>query len=131
MTEKEFLALAPREQDALVAEKVMGWTLELRKYVWEDPSEFYRSDHADFHDGRCIPITEASGYLRPYTTDISAAWEVVEKMGGYGRSLFEWSEGWIFELVTSDGESVVGQAYTAPLAICIAALKAVGFISGH
>ena len=63
MTEAEFLAMDARERDALVAAKVMGLKLRL-------PEGFV-----------CItcgwnPCT----CYGEYTTDISDAWEVVEKL---------------------------------------------------
>lgn len=64
MTREEILALKPgRELDALVAEKVMGWD-DSGDGEWRN--EFDR------------PI-ESIRLWRP-STDISAAWEVVEKM---------------------------------------------------
>jgi len=98
-----------RELDALVAEKIFGITKK----------------HWDFE------FT-----LRHYSTDISAAWEVVEKMCdgdknkfmiyrfGFGpkkpkiRWRVSWGQGWENLLSYCDAES-------APLAICRAALLAV------
>ena len=71
-------------------------------------------DHSEWHYG---PAQE-------YSTDIAAAWEVVGRMGDVLRRLLrnKGSEKWecIFDYVH------VGTAPTAPLAICRAALKAVG-----
>jgi len=66
--------------------------------------------------------------VKPYSTDIAAAWEVVEKM----RSISEFSFVWhrrpmaIFDKVNEEDKDLgdwVG-AETAPLAICRAALLA-------
>jgi len=62
-----------------------------------------------------------------YSTDISAAWEVVEKLRGVWdiRSM---SKTWVAILSVQVGTSdkrVGEEAETAPLAICLAALKAV------
>lgn len=68
------------------------------------------------------------GELRPYSTDISAAWEVVEK--------YKWAEPelrysdeqhcWVFSLHKASGyPNECGD--TAPHAICLAALRAVGY----
>jgi hypothetical protein len=99
-----------RELDALVAEKVMGCL----------------SGVSVLDDGRhCLWINRHWVDLLPYSTDIAAAWEVVEKLT---RS------GWYFELrapnylasffrgIDSHCESI--EAPTAPHAICLAALKA-------
>jgi hypothetical protein len=113
---------AGRELDAMVAEKVMGletgasgdnaWILGDALYVIDD-------GHA--------------AVLPHYSTDIAAAWLVVEKMR---------ADGWHFEL--SDRDAVDEQPFwvefatkeyerggqswqaAAPHAICLAALKAVG-----
>lgn len=63
-----------------------------------------------------------------YSTDISAAWQVVEKF--YSMTFDRWSNGKEFRcyLVTArDGKNCDGMAVadTAPLAICRAALLAV------
>ena len=98
---------AGRELDALVAEKVMG-----AKVVFVENVPYY-------------------------STDIAAAWEVVNHLLCHG-----WDEKYFFRLhydnvdlwdasfykeSSSDGggPDVWGTADTAPLAICLAALKAV------
>ncbi|GMA50155.1 hypothetical protein GCM10025857_15120 [Alicyclobacillus contaminans] len=95
--------MSPRERDALVAEKVMGYT-ECGK---EEPIE--------------------------YTTHISAAWDVVDRMQqlGWNMDLMnayivpEIGRQWGCDL--RDGRNlVVGLGPTAPEAICLAALRAVG-----
>lgn len=59
---------AGRELDALVAEKVMGWTTfeEYGQTFWRAPNDGTR-------------------YLEPreFSTDIAAAWEVVKKLGEF------------------------------------------------
>lgn len=99
-----------RELDALVAKKVMG------------------IKNADYdHDGTDVP--------KPYSSDIAAAWQVVEKLH---------TQNWSVHLDCSEylGEDCGGcdirveckvgargrfyaDASTAPHAICLAALKAV------
>lgn len=94
---------AGRELDALVAEKVMGWT-------------------------GCRDS--------PYSTDIVVAWRIIEKFGfmihptGHGR---EGKPAGYWVGYPRDGHSglvgdmdndTVAFAETAPLAICLAALKA-------
>jgi len=115
MTRDEIMAMeAGREMDALVAEKVMGW--ELRTF---------KSNGVDFWH---IPGTVRCELDAPkFSTDIGAAWEVVEKMIGemWNLSLEYQSAVYWCEFgktcVPGDGEI----ADTAPLAICRAALLAV------
>jgi len=113
-----------REMDALIAEKVMGLRLD-----WE---------FAEYQNGEpTVPTLrdkyDEIGMLPLYSTDISAAWTIVEKLcGEYGCDVVkvckrdpdlghgEWScnfgRGW-----EAFGE-------TAPLAICRAALFRVASI---
>jgi hypothetical protein len=114
------------ELDALVAERVMGWTIYSndRKYQqgWSEHSEGTPMD---------IPS---------YSTDIAAAWEVVERVNfldKYSRDFLLQREcidvdpyRWVwFAWFRKDGvdENVDTSARceTAPHAICLAALKAV------
>ena len=108
---------AGRELDALVAEKVMGWTI--RNGDWVDGEgyaqwEAFDSDYSD--SPRFAP-----------STDIAAAWAIFEKTLGHverrGHPIP--GEEW---LATIWYEGKAGQAFadTAPLAICLAALKVVG-----
>ena len=106
-----------REIDAQVAEKVLGWELT-------DPG-FYRAatPSARFPNGtgnRPIP---------PYSTDIAAAFDVVEAMRGRGWFL-ELENGqdglFIAEFLRWHGHcSPVSGESAAPAAICEAALAAV------
>lgn len=100
--------MTDRELDAMVAEKVMGWTLH-----GVAPS-----------GGRVLIAPSGAMGIPNYSTDISAAWQVVEKMR---------SKRIHFEM----GSTIPGDwtAYfnndratdkSAPRAICLAALKAVG-----
>lgn len=88
---------AGRELDALIAEKIMGQDYSLNSLegslVLKDPPH--------------------------YSTNIAAAWEVVEKLGP-DWDLISMEQGWI----ASVGSSERARAETAPLAICLAALKA-------
>lgn len=98
-----------RELDALIAEKVMGWK----------PPEFidgvslerrWKNDRGEFDS------------LPRYSTDIAAAWEVVEKIGliiGKNGPVWDAQDLW-------DLPVYFASADTAPHAICLAALKAVG-----
>jgi hypothetical protein len=116
---------AGRELDALVAEKVMGLPKPIHEVFW-----FIRYPHVD-------------GPLPAYSTDIAAAWEVVEKMKADHFDLCLEVE----QSRTSARFELVGPAYdgglgpavpivkstgqvngdNAPHVICRAALKAVGY----
>ena len=128
---------AGRELDALVAEKLFGWT-----HVGTSAAYGYPPDST-------IPTEErepAVGWppraytkqVPKYSTDIAAAWQVVEKLSekyrvcvhrrangdvGEGDNLYEiviWLDFW-----NCDPEKplAVIRAMTAPLGICRAALK--------
>ena len=102
-----------RKIDALVAEHVMG--LELRDGL-VDMSEELNSKGC-WREPKC------------YSTDIASAWEVIEKLKD-SLDLVEifWDiDCWCCNL-WKDGEEIIrSHAHeTAPLAICLAALKAKG-----
>src|SRR4030042_5169505 len=98
MNEQEVLSLkAGRELDALVAEKVMGWVwMRLEPgHVWGDGSilkedecraSLYRHDNLLAVWGTLIPDDgkyphgQPSASIPYYSTDIAAAWQVVEKL---------------------------------------------------
>jgi hypothetical protein len=108
-----------RELDALVAEKVMG----------------YRRHHDDCNTYWVDSDGEEPTHSHDYSTDIAAAWEVVEKLaekriqisaaplwGSEGRMI--WEATW--KKVNDTWNPV--HANSAPHAICLAALKAVGHV---
>lgn len=112
-----------RELDALIAEKVMG-------YKVENTAEGY------FLKGQLGNYSWHNTVLR-YSTDISAAWEVVEHFNELGWDISVVGSG---ELKSSDswhvefepryvgGETngvIIEGGFSAPLAICLAALKAI------
>ena len=134
MSESEFLALEPRERDALVAEKVMGWT----NIRWDAGTTWMR-DCLDAWIGEPPegePYNNWPESLYEFTTDISAAWQVVEAVDPLmGNSPWDFvlartDGGWICNFHAEWFEQVADgyEAPTAPLAICIAALKAKGVI---
>jgi hypothetical protein len=92
-----------RELDVLVAKQVMGI----------DP---------DYDEG--IYYFEGYADPKPYSTDITAAWEVVEK---FNRRYLELIKDGRYKccLDSRNLESLCAFADTAPHAICLAALKAV------
>ena len=128
---------AGRELDAIIAEKVMGWHLvpvkelcavlmppEITGVIWDD----------DLIMKYQVP---------PYSTDIAAAWQVVEKIADtqthfhaqfvLQRELFGWGCGfrklnWSGAVNESVSPFIIHEhCQTAPHAICLAALKAVGY----
>lgn len=112
---------AGRELDALVAEKVMGWASV-------HPGDEYdpRTPGSLVYVG-ITPDQRQLAILPPYTTDIGAAWQVIETLAARGVSL-----DMQYRVFTAEWELNVGGALgygeTAPLAICRAALEAVGAI---
>lgn len=146
---------AGREMDALVAEKVMG--LKRHSIIKAQIGGFCKpgcdgSSEDDEYSGcscnekgdgwKCKwcdslwhskPTREASmdnfcRFFRSYSTDIAAAWEVVEKIGGMlnlTSNPYNGSGEWRASF-NSPNPNPPGYALTAQLAICRAALKAVG-----
>ena len=115
---------AGRELDALIAEKVFGSP---------KPTVAFDNVHICSPDGVWAWIaTKADGSdfdwrpLLPYSRDIAAAWEVVEKMRNYCFTIGNLPSGY-WNASFHGTVDVVGSdtAETAPLAICRAALKAV------
>jgi len=120
---------AGRDLDALVAEKVMGWT-EVRLL-------------STTYDNSVWPVTVTGWVGIPpgetkeddvdeFSTDIAAAWLVVERLGAKAR---RWCIGrddegaaWVVRTcwMSPPDREDHGRGETAPLAICRAALRAVG-----
>lgn len=100
---------AGREMDTLIVEKVMGLKVD---YEFDEPHVPSLRDKYD-----------EWGYLPNYSTDILAAWEVVEELKGL-KPILNYdpqSQKWYMRL---NGGSYCS-ADTAPLAICRVALLAV------
>ena len=118
---------AGREMDALIAEKVMGWAVFYGEYKGY---ELLDDEVAQGYP----PEEEADGVpfeIPYYSTDIAAAWEVVERIT---------EKRWKFKLRRLPGKDYMAYfqnllrfpiecesapSGTAPLAICRAALKVV------
>jgi len=119
---------AGREMDALIAEKVMGLRVHIKPERQKVDLGFYRRKI----EYRTINWVYAGGYLlRSYSTDISAAWDVVEKLKTiYHMSI--WTDyyedrnnyGCRFQLRGGGQSSYPVISDAAPLAICRAALLA-------
>lgn len=125
-----------RELDSLVAEKVMGWK----------PGTSVGADGDGYWDaGFYKPNGTFTTHIPPYSTDIAAAWEVVEKLtnirpdSGFNPEFeLKCEEGHVDAMIwhasledrytTTDWPDrfTIAFADTAPHAICLAALRAVG-----
>lgn len=130
---------AGRELDALVAEKVMGrrWFTFIRDSYLLDPgaaasicfrgSSWTEGKHAQW-DSECGILTDLKFQRVPdYSTDIAAAWEVVLKMCADGTppTLNAVFGGWHCSF-RGHYATIKNDPRSAPLAICSAALMAVG-----
>lgn len=112
-----------RELDALVAEKVMGWRLLNLRTEGYSPGQDSR-----VHNSKPIP---------PYSTSISAAWEIVKHLMEKGFEIALWgpvdrgfkkNPNWVSEVTNMVTRAWwQSEADTATHAICLAALKAVGY----
>lgn len=114
---------AGRELDALVAEKVMGFS----PVEWSGQPGDMALVYGDQETGGIVPR---------YSTNVGAAWQVVEKMSALSwRATVCWApaDAWNAEeraVVTYSGgetnqDDIEAIAPTVPLAICLAALKVV------
>lgn len=123
---------AGRELDALVAEKVMRFDHKHKingcEDCWYDVCEYCGLEfHCEDTSGYC------EGYPH-YSTDIAAAWQILARLRELGFkyiSVVSLSNGWQCwgdkaMTLNSVPPDVSVNADTAPLAICLAALKAVG-----
>lgn len=131
---------AGREMDALVAEKVFGYTTKT-KSAWQDPecggwnpvNSIDADDDEDTREEKQPCFLDTQRYwnvVQFFSTDIAAAWEVIRKLNETGRDvavIVSSTEGCsckVFEDKTPL-QSTRSDADTAPLSICRAALKAV------
>lgn len=109
-----------REIDELIAEKVMGWKLETIA------TSTYGSK-ADVWKNETGKIMVYDREWKP-TSDISSAWRVVEKIQEKGYfEMTGWPGDYHVNFADKDGHGFSGQASTAPLAICLAAITALKF----
>lgn len=119
--------MTPGERNALVAEKIFGWTdLEWRdtetgvdenKYRWFRRSGYYGKG----------PDGQSAFQASRYSTDISAAWGVLSKL--HERGLSVEVKRWAYpgaEWIAEVGTGVRAEARTAPEAISLVALRAAG-----
>ena len=136
---------AGRELDALVAEKVMGWKPWPIQIGTREHTYYFNAD--GFVDGAMIHLFDDE-YLwdgPDFSKDIAAAWQVVERLVNEGFCtglLFDDNGHWALvndgmqNVPIGDEPEYIATTFfvekelwcdTAPLAICRAALKAVGF----
>lgn len=139
---------AGRELDALVAEKVMGWQITTPIDNSCDHSVGRRRDGTSARRNWGVPPHKADekeewkreDVIPNYSTSIAAAWEVItrlwERRNEFHLSFVdgfkvdydgrEWTAGfWEVDYDAGDSWFKEATANTAPLAICLAALKAV------
>ena len=106
-----------REIDRLVAEKVMDWVQgEYAKDKW-----YYKKN------GQIHGMAKFVKDWNP-STNIADAWQVAEKLmkNGLFFNVLKWIDGDFVARFENHKVSVKAEAETAPLAICLAALKSVG-----
>lgn len=104
-----------RELDALVAEKVMGYKRLEPTLDWPE---------------RWLCDDRKLGGIPAYSTDIAAAWEVVEKLSAKHPYITIIRVGtapteWVIAEGPGDSDPDLARAPTVPYAICLAALKSV------
>lgn len=116
-----------REIDALVAEKVMGKCYYRAEHKTFSGRYIYKDRHLngwqkeEYVNGR---YKEWEFYGPHYSTDIAAAWQVVEKLNKDDFYMdYDINE---YRCQFKKGRQMFERAETAPLAICKAALRTVG-----
>lgn len=126
MTIDEFMALDSHARNCVVAEKVLGWEVDRhanmgRRIETPKPGEWGCG---------CISHN-VSGPIPTFTTSIADAWEVIGKLNkthDFSICTINGHKGYEAEL-HRDNNYFYGEAESEALAICIAALRAVGAIS--
>ena len=131
---------AGRELDALVAEKVMGWSSQADGLYWDAGNHRTRlvlgSIIAKKRDE--MGLENAHGFVFAPSTNIADAWEVVERLvstpgpnGDHHSVQVDYSGDAVVVIDENEDWQVSAIADTAPLAICLAALKAVSQEGQH
>lgn len=112
---------AGRELDALIAEKVMGKTVRSKNEVTNNA---FKPEY----DELVVDLgNERYEFIRHYSTDIADAWKVLKKLIQLGAEInVGFYKQWDCSIDYPIGCNWLVQAETAPLAICLAALEAVG-----
>ena len=120
---------AEPDLDMLVAEHVMGWKwyhLRAMGGNWINILKFGEVD-ADYLPGKTHAKYQ-SPYDDPrYSTDIAAAFLVIDRLLALGFEIDIYNhDGWGMNWNVLIDREIIGSAKTIPLAICHAALTAVG-----
>ena len=135
---------AGRELDALIAEKVMGWAMrpmfkaqKAQAYDYKDRGDWVWVTHYEQEGYEHliesyypqIPEEEYESGFHP-SAHIADAWLVVEKLGLFDYECLvkrsgQYQIGFYWWGTSTGGFNASVKAATAPLAICLAALKAV------
>lgn len=128
-TLEAFSLTAGRELDALVAEKVMGVPRREIRIKGETNTHPVWTESRWFQDGQQDRYQmEAFGGPKPYSTDVAAAWALAQHFDSF--YLLKVADRYTCRI--SDFDMTWSRAHTsetAPLAICLAALKAVSVLS--
>lgn len=115
------------ELDVLIAEKIMGCKVSYPDLTDPSLSVFAKVYNCGCNDSAHSFYGEYS--LKAYSTDIAAAWEVLYKMKTSIQDdlCLSFNEGeWLVYLEGNFGTKWLSYSETAPHAICLAALKAIG-----
>jgi hypothetical protein len=119
---------AGRELDALVAGKVMGWLDVKKQSIANAMGQHVMDDYVG------LPVAAAAPpvLIPRYSTMIQEAWKVADKLRGEVQFVAvisgkgpQGTQPWICK-VNREGSFLEERADTAPLAICLAALKGLG-----
>mgnify|MGYP001199937778 CR=1 FL=1 len=127
---------AGRELDALIAEKVMGWSSQADGLYWDTGNHRTRLVLGSIiaKKRKEMGLENAQDFVFAPSTNIADAWEVVRKMGmvliensgeAFGK-LDEWNVQFVGHDKEGEPHWVSESAETVELAICLAALKAKG-----
>lgn len=140
--------MTPRQRDAWIAEKVMGWSVVeecksfgvVERHLRAPGHPAKPNTVCNYITGTLVVPCLPNEFLPHYSTDIAAAWEVVEAVGRtwrgfpfmltwepnefYGGPL--WHAGWVEWLYGEMESRATAKADTISEAICHAAYKALG-----
>lgn len=110
-----------RELDALIAEKVMNRPI----YVAHDGTPHFADLSPKKRDGRVVETPYS--IVPSYSTNIAAAWEVVEKMRslGFTLSLTDWGDKYSVTFVKDNTAMSCVTEKEFPLAVGASALEAI------
>ena len=125
---------AGRELDALIAEKVMGWSSQADGLYWDAGNHRTRLVLGSIiaKKRKEMGLENAQDFVFAPSTNIADAWEVVERLvstpgpnGDHHSVRVDYSGDAVVVIDENEDWQVSAIAATAPLAICLAALEAV------